>query len=62
MVEVRDAFASDSASRRFSAFGVGPLWPVANAAHSGRVLNSPQPWTGIRGFAKSVTVAFTAAH
>ena len=30
MVELRDSFALDSASRRFSAFDVGPLWPVAN--------------------------------
>ncbi len=58
-VEVRDAFASDSASRRFSAFDVGPLRPVANVSHSGRVLDSPQPWPGIPGFAKSVTEAFT---
>lgn len=62
VVEVRDAFASDSASRRFSAFDVGPLWPVANVSHSGRVLDSPQPWPGIPGFAKWVTEAFTAAH
>ena len=40
MVEVRDSFASDSASRRFSTFDVGPLWPVANVSHSGRVLDS----------------------
>ena len=62
VVEVRDAFASDSASRRFSAFDAGPLWPVANVSHSGRVLVSPQPWPDIPGFAKSVTEAFTAAH
>jgi hypothetical protein len=50
VVEVRDAFASDSASRRFSAFDVGPLWRVANVSHSGRVLDVPSrgPASGFR--------------
>ena len=61
VVEVDPAFVADAAPRRFSAFEVGPLWPVGAGAQSAGVLDGVQPWPELPGFADEVGEAFVAA-
>lgn len=60
-VNVDPAFLDSAPPRRFSAFEVGALWPVAAGATSGGLLDTPQPWPDVPGFASEVSEAFVAA-
>jgi isopenicillin N synthase-like dioxygenase len=59
--DVDPAFLTAAASRRFSAFEVGPLWPTARGCPSGGVMDSVQPWPDRPDFVRQVREAFVAA-
>jgi isopenicillin N synthase-like dioxygenase len=61
VVDVDPAFLDGAPDRRFSAFEVGALWPVAAGVTSGGSLDTPQPWPDVPGFAIDVAEAFVSA-
>jgi isopenicillin N synthase-like dioxygenase len=60
-VDVDPDFLTTAASRRFSAFEVGPLWPTAAGCPSGGVIDSTQPWPDHPSFAGDVSEALEEA-
>jgi isopenicillin N synthase-like dioxygenase len=61
VVDVDPAFLAAAASRRFSAFEGGPLWPTAVGCPSGGVIDSVQPWPDGSDFVHHVSEAFLDA-
>lgn len=61
VVDVEPAFLTAAASRRFSAFEGGPLWPTAGGCASGGVIDSVQPWPDAPDFVREVSGAFVDA-
>jgi 2-oxoglutarate-Fe(II)-dependent oxygenase superfamily protein len=64
-LQVDPAFLAAATNRRHSAFDVGPPWSTvrsAGTAASAGILDGPQPWPAIAGFAEEVTDGFVACH
>lgn len=61
VIDVDPAFVAAAASRRFSAFEVGPLWPTAAGFPSAGVIDGVQPWPDRPEFARQVREASATA-